>query len=55
MISNADTRPANQYAEVFQKLAGEVDEQLAKLKDVLSKDVKAFNDAVRSADVVAVG
>ncbi|HEX5166606.1 MAG TPA: glycosyl hydrolase, partial [Thermomicrobiales bacterium] len=55
MISNADTRPANQYTEVFKKLSGEVDEQLSKLKDVLSKDVKAFNDAVRSADVVAVG
>ena len=41
--------------EVFEKLSGEVDEQLGKLEEVLSKDVKAFNDAVRKADVVAVG
>ncbi len=55
MISNADTRPATQYYEVFNKLSGEVDEQLSALEDVLGKDVKAFNDAVRNADVVAVG
>ncbi len=55
MISNADTRPAKQYYEVFEKLSGEVDEQLAKLEDVLGTDVKAFNDAVKNADVVAVG
>jgi hypothetical protein len=55
MISNADTRPAKQYEEVFKKLSSEVDEQLSKLEDVISKDVKAFNDAVRKADLVAVG
>jgi hypothetical protein len=55
MISNADTRPAKQYYEVFEKLSSEVEEQLSKLEDVISKDVRAFNDAVRKADLVAVG
>jgi hypothetical protein len=55
MIQNADVRPPKQYYDVFEKLSGEVDEQLGKLEDVLGKDVKAFNEAVKKADVVAVG
>jgi photosystem II stability/assembly factor-like uncharacterized protein len=55
MISNADTRPAAQYTEVFDKLSGEIDAQLARLKEVIDKDVKEFNTVVKDAGVAPVG
>jgi len=55
MIQNADVRPPKQYYDVFEKLSGEVDEQLGKLEEVLGTDVKSFNDAVKKSDVVVVG
>jgi photosystem II stability/assembly factor-like uncharacterized protein len=54
MISTSDTRPAQQYYEVFEKLTGEIDEQIAALDAVIANEVKAFNDAVRNADVVGI-
>jgi photosystem II stability/assembly factor-like uncharacterized protein len=54
MISTSDTRPAQQYYEVVDKLTGEIDEQIAALDAVVANEVKAFNDAVRDADVVGI-
>ncbi len=54
MISNADTRPPKQYYEVFEKLSGEVDEQVAALDQIVAKDVKEFNSLVAGRKVDAV-
>jgi len=54
MISNADFRPAQQYYEVLEKLSGEIDEQIAALKSVMDKDVKAFNSVVKNASSDAI-
>ena len=35
MIANADTRPPKQYYEVFEKLSGEIDEQIARLQEIV--------------------
>ena len=54
MISNADTRPATQYYEVYDKLAGEIDAALAQVATALDTDVQAFNETVQRAGVAAI-
>ncbi|MBY0536038.1 MAG: hypothetical protein K2P88_09320 [Chitinophagaceae bacterium] len=47
MANSGNMAPPKQAKEVFAVLAGQCDEQLAKLKKVMVEDVKAFNDLVR--------
>jgi hypothetical protein len=50
IVSSADARPTRQSHQVFDKLAGQIDEQLAALGGVTSGDLAAFN-----AQLVALG
>ncbi|MCU0339831.1 MAG: glycosyl hydrolase [Spirosomaceae bacterium] len=53
-VSSADTKPTKQAYEAYNDLAGKIDQQLTRLRSVIAKEVPAFNDAVRQADVKAV-
>ena len=53
-VSSADTKPTKSSYEAYNDLAGKIDQQLEKLKTVLQKEVPAFNEAVRQADVKAI-
>jgi photosystem II stability/assembly factor-like uncharacterized protein len=44
-----DGRPTQQSYEVYEKLAGEIDAQLARYQALVSGEVKAFNEAVTAA------
>jgi hypothetical protein len=54
MVGNADAAPTTQAGELYEVLARQVDEQIAKLKTVLEKDVAEFNAVVTEAGVPAV-
>lgn len=54
MISNADTRPPKQYYDVFEKLSGEVDAQVAALDEIIETDVKALNALIAGKEVDAI-
>lgn len=54
VVSSADTRPTKSSYEAYNDLSGKIDKQLDRLKTVLQKEVPAFNDAVRQADVKAI-
>ena len=53
-VSSADTKPTKQSYDVYNDLAGKIDKQLDRLKTAIAKDVPAFNEAVRQADIKAV-
>ena len=53
-MSSADTKPTKQSYDVYNDLAGKIDKQLDRLKTAIAKDVPAFNEAVRQADIKAV-
>jgi len=53
-VSSADTKPTKQSYDVYNDLAGKIDKQLNRLKTAIAKDVPAFNEAVRQADIKAV-
>ena len=53
-VSAADTRPTKSSQEAYQDLAGKIDAQLEKLKTILQKEIPAFNEAVRQADIKAI-
>jgi hypothetical protein len=55
MVGNADAAPTKQAGELYESLARQVDEQLAKLATVLDKGVAEFNAVVSGAGVPAVG
>lgn len=54
LVQAADARPTSQSFDVFDDLSRRCDEQLAKLKQVMEKDVPAFNKLVREQDIPAV-
>lgn len=54
VIGSAEGKPTQQSYDVFEDLAGRTDTQLAKLKEIIEKDVAAFSDLIRSADLPAV-
>ncbi|HET7870969.1 MAG TPA: hypothetical protein VFL42_00545 [Terriglobales bacterium] len=54
VVESADSAPTQASYEVFDMLDRQLDEQLAKWKQVLAADVPAFNDLVRKQDVPAV-
>jgi photosystem II stability/assembly factor-like uncharacterized protein len=54
LIGYSDSRPTNQQYAVFEKLSGEVDQQLDALHRLLEQDVPAFQKALEEAGVPAV-
>ena len=50
-VSSTDARPTRQSHEVFNKLSGEVDTQLRRLREILDTDLPAFANLVREAEV----
>ncbi len=54
VVESADTAPTQASYEVFDMLSKQLDEQLARWKQVLATDVPAFNDLVRKQEVPAI-
>jgi len=54
IVSSTDARPTDQSHEVFKELSARADEQLAKLQDILKKDLPDFNKLVKKADIPAI-
>ncbi len=53
-VAGADTAPTDQAFQVYVDLAGRIDVQLEKLKQVLASDVPAFNKLSRDRELPAV-
>lgn len=54
-VSSADTAPAQQSIEVYEKLSAELDEQLGRIEAAVSNQVAAFNVAISDANLQPVG
>jgi hypothetical protein len=54
VVSGADAAPTRQSYEVFDHLAGKVDQQIAQLNDVLRDDLEQFSGLIRGASVPAI-
>ncbi|HVE78473.1 MAG TPA: glycosyl hydrolase, partial [Gemmatimonadaceae bacterium] len=53
-VQSGDGAPSKQHGEIFDELRKEVETQYAKLRDLESKDVPAFNQLMRELEVPAV-
>jgi hypothetical protein len=54
IVASSDFRPTDQSYEVFKELSAMADEQLAKLKKIMEKDLPDFNDVVKKAKIPAI-
>jgi photosystem II stability/assembly factor-like uncharacterized protein len=54
VVESADTKPTKQSYDLYTELAGRIDEQLAKFKQVVDTDLPAFNNLVKTENVPAV-
>ena len=54
VVAAADFAPPQQAYQVFDYLSGEIDEQLAALKQVIDEDVSRFANLVRDLDIPAI-
>jgi photosystem II stability/assembly factor-like uncharacterized protein len=54
VVASADSAPTQASYEVFDMLSKQLDEQLAKWKQVLTSDVPAYNNLVRNQAVPAI-
>jgi photosystem II stability/assembly factor-like uncharacterized protein len=54
VVASSDHRPTDQSYEVFKELSSLADEQLAKLKSIIEKDLPNFNDVVKKAKIPAI-
>ncbi len=54
VIEGAETKPANQCYENFNELSPKLDIQLAKLKEILEKDIPAFNRLIEEKGIPAI-
>jgi hypothetical protein len=54
VVESADTKPTQQAYDLYARLAGMIDEQLAKYRSVVETDLPAFNDLVKQENVPAV-
>jgi hypothetical protein len=50
-IESGDYAPTQQQYEVAKMLRGQLDQQLAAWKQIMSTDVPAFNELVKKSDV----
>ncbi|HEX2189951.1 MAG TPA: hypothetical protein VHG51_13685 [Longimicrobiaceae bacterium] len=48
VVESAESRPTDQTYTVFRELSGRLDEQLARLREVVAADVAGFNQLLRS-------
>jgi photosystem II stability/assembly factor-like uncharacterized protein len=55
VTDSADTAPTRAELEVFAELDKQLEAELNKWRDVLSKDLPALNDAMRKQDIAVVG
>ena len=53
-MESADSAPTQVSYEVFDMLSKQLDEQLAKWKQILSTDVPAYNEVVKKQEVPAI-
>jgi hypothetical protein len=53
-VTAGDSAPTQQQYEVFKMLRTELDEQLAAWNHIMSADVPAFNQAIKSSNVPAL-
>ncbi|HEU4415283.1 MAG TPA: glycosyl hydrolase [Candidatus Angelobacter sp.] len=54
VVESADSAPTQVSYEVFDMLSKQLDEQLAKWKQILATDVPAYNDTIRKQEVPAI-
>jgi predicted nucleic acid-binding Zn-ribbon protein len=54
VIESADAKPTDQSVEVFNELSAQLDAQIAKMKDTLSKQLPALNAALKREKLDAV-
>jgi photosystem II stability/assembly factor-like uncharacterized protein len=54
VVEGAETKPADQCYENFKELSAKLDVQLAKFKEILEKDIPAFNSLISELGVPAV-
>lgn len=54
VVGSADSAPTQASYQVYDMLSKQVDEQLAKWKQVLSVDVPAYDDVVRKQEIPAI-
>jgi photosystem II stability/assembly factor-like uncharacterized protein len=54
VVGSAETAPTQQSYEVYDDLTKQLNEQLAKWKDVVATDIPAYNNLVKQQDVPAV-
>ena len=50
VVASADTAPTKQSHQVHDKLAAQIDEQLAALDDLIEGDLAALNDRLAASD-----
>jgi photosystem II stability/assembly factor-like uncharacterized protein len=53
-VTSSDAAPTRQQYEVFKMLRGELDEQLAAWKQIMSNDIPAFNQLIRNSNIPAL-
>jgi len=54
VVAASGSRPTDQSYEVFKELSSKADEQLAKLKSIMGKDLPDFNDIVKKSKIPAI-
>ncbi|MGZ4878541.1 MAG: hypothetical protein ACXVIO_10150, partial [Candidatus Angelobacter sp.] len=54
VVESADSAPTQVSYEVYDLLSKQLDEQLAKWKQILSRDVPAYNEVVKKQEVPAL-
>ena len=54
VVANADTAPTQQAYDVFQELSGRIDRQIERWRGLVTTEVAAFNQLIRSSEVPAV-
>jgi hypothetical protein len=54
VVASSDSRPTDGSYAVYKELSAMADEQLAKLKKIMEKDLPSFNDVVKKAKIPAI-
>jgi DNA repair exonuclease SbcCD ATPase subunit len=54
IVESADAAPTRQQEEVYEDLAGQIDEILGRYRQIMETDLQRFNDMVRTRGVMAV-
>ncbi|HEX3559327.1 MAG TPA: hypothetical protein VHU19_08980 [Pyrinomonadaceae bacterium] len=54
IVGSADAQPTEQSYALYDELAAQIDAQLQRLNRMMTTDLKAFNNLVRSSDIPAV-